>query len=628
MASNYYLYNPADNLALAQAILLANSDRGMSYIIPYEEKSNNSPAQNGLTILETIDKALGAITPRNNADLASLASLPNSNFDFAPVKEMIKRSVQQAPPAGWQAADVDDPASQFTVLSVRGTPELKTSLFEAGAWRDADTGTFPRGNPYVAYGGTITDAVFVDFAGHFNQTPGLIGEQTVSKGGRINSGTLYENSPGDIITAEDNWNPVHGLTIDATGKDVTLVNFSVTSQGFAPSRGASDDLAFRSYAEGVPLKVRNGDVTLSGDVVIDQVTQVVFGNALLNGAIDLEGSGARVTFDQADVYLGAVRGYESLIHASNNTSLQFKDSTIYGFASSNSTAPNLPSDGLLWADFENKDAIGIQHLISIDQGASAGFSNTTLLREEPWTPQGAEYQILNETGRRGNWDGNDYDNISEGEIYVGSGSDLTIENSTIFGSIVVRPGAGNVSVKDSQIAGNPVGGPGCAGEPATHPACRTSSEAGARSTRRAGERECARTQQPDGAVAADPRQPGAALHADAALPAGPTGATGCPQGRSAGGRQLDGHGAKPGEPSGAGDQPRLGGITPAGAGAAQRRSLHQPQADRTGRSALPSDSSTTSRSSETDPNPGQAHPSPAGHPSATSTNTGQGSCRA
>ena len=59
MASNYYLYNPADNLALAQAILLANSDNGMSYIIPYEEKSNNSPAQNGLTILETIDKALG-----------------------------------------------------------------------------------------------------------------------------------------------------------------------------------------------------------------------------------------------------------------------------------------------------------------------------------------------------------------------------------------------------------------------------------------------------------------------------------------------------------------------------------------------------------------------------------------
>ena len=33
-------------------------------MIPYEEKSNNSPAQNGLTILETLDNALGAITQK------------------------------------------------------------------------------------------------------------------------------------------------------------------------------------------------------------------------------------------------------------------------------------------------------------------------------------------------------------------------------------------------------------------------------------------------------------------------------------------------------------------------------------------------------------------------------------
>ncbi len=194
MASHYYIYNPADNLALAQAILLANSDSGMSYIIPYEEKSNKSPAQNGLTILETIDKALGAITQRNNADLASIP-----NFDFAPVKEMIKRSVQQAPPAGWSAADLDDLASVFTVLSVRSTPNLATDLFEGGAWRDADTSGGGRGNPYVAYGGKITDGVFVDFAGHFNETPITVGEQVVFPSGEFNTGTLYHiNRKTDI----------------------------------------------------------------------------------------------------------------------------------------------------------------------------------------------------------------------------------------------------------------------------------------------------------------------------------------------------------------------------------------------------------------------------------------------
>ena len=457
MSSNYYLYNPADNLALAQAILLANSDNGMSYVIPYEEKGNGTPAQPLGAILYAIERfdlqAGGQITNRSGADLNKI--LTPGFVDH--VKEMVKRSVQQAPPTGWQEADVDDPASQFTVLSVRGTPNLSTSLFENGIWRDADTSQTPRGNPNVAYGGTITDAVFVDFAGHFNQTPRVIGEQRISRGGKINSGTLYEHSPGDLPVAEDYGNPYSGLAIDATGKDVTLVNFSVTSQGFGRERGALDDLAFRSFAAGVPLQVRNGDVTLSGDVVIDQVTQVVSGAALFDGAIDVSGSDAKATFDNAHIYLGAVRGYESLIHADNDASLQFTDSTVYGFASSNSTAPNLPSPGLLWADFESKDAVGIQHLVSVDQGASLGFSNTTLLREEPWSPQGAEEQILNAKGKIGNWDGNDYDNISEGEIAVGSGSDLTIEDSTILGSIVVRASAGNVSVKDSQIAGKPVG---------------------------------------------------------------------------------------------------------------------------------------------------------------------------
>ncbi len=159
--------------------------------------------------------------------------------------------------------------------------------------------------------------------------------------------------------------------------------------------------------------MRNGNVTISGDVVIDQVTQVVDGTALVRGAIRLSGSGASVTFDQADIYLGAVRGYESLIHADNAAELQFTGSTVYGFASSNSTAPELPAAGLLWPDFENKDKTGINHLISIDQGASASFNDTHLFREEPWNPQGAEYKILNAQGRVGNWDGNDYDNISE-----------------------------------------------------------------------------------------------------------------------------------------------------------------------------------------------------------------------
>ena len=64
--------------------------------------------------------------------------------------------------------------------------------------------------------------------------------------------------------------------------------------------------------------------------------------------------------------------------------------------------------------------------------------------------------------------------------------------------------------------------------------------------------------QPAGALAADSRQPGTALHTDVAVAAGPVGTHRCQPRRGAGGRQLDGDGAEPGQPAGAsgGQSPR------------------------------------------------------------------------
>ena len=76
--------------------------------------------------------------------------------------------------------------------------------------------------------------------------------------------------------------------------------------------------------------------------------------------------------------------------------------------------------------------------------------------------------------------------------------------------------------------------------------------------------------QPGGALATDPRQPGVALHPDAALAAGPVGAARCQPCGGSGGRQLDGHGAKPSCLAGTGHGQSPGRITPTGARSQQR----------------------------------------------------------
>ena len=56
MSDFYYLYDPADNLALGQAIHLANTDGGMSYIVPFAVKTGtvdpSNPASAGLIFFQ------------------------------------------------------------------------------------------------------------------------------------------------------------------------------------------------------------------------------------------------------------------------------------------------------------------------------------------------------------------------------------------------------------------------------------------------------------------------------------------------------------------------------------------------------------------------------------------------
>ena len=72
-------------------------------------------------------------------------------------------------------------------------------------------------------------------------------------------------------------------------------------------------------------------------------------------------------------------------------------------------------------------------------------------------------------------------------------------------------------------------------------------------------------------LATDPGQPRTALHPDAAVAAGPTGAPGCQPCRCAGGRQLDGDGAEPGIPAGTGRGQSAWRLEAAGAGGQQQR---------------------------------------------------------
>ena len=77
--------------------------------------------------------------------------------------------------------------------------------------------------------------------------------------------------------------------------------------------------------------------------------------------------------------------------------------------------------------------------------------------------------------------------------------------------------------------------------------------------------------QPARAMATDPGQPRTALHPDAAVAAGPTGAPGCQPCRCAGGRQLDGDGAEPGIPAGTGRGQSAWRLEAAGTGGQQQR---------------------------------------------------------
>ena len=170
MPESYYIYDPSDNLALAQAILLANGDDEMSYIVPFANKTGvpdlTDPAQNALSIL---GKGQGPV-PEPTYLFGTTAEIVTSTSPggWAAVKDMVKASINQSPPTGWSESSVDDINAKFTVLSTKGLPQLATQLYENGAWQIADEGVpQERGNPDVAYGGQITQPTFVDFAGHF-----------------------------------------------------------------------------------------------------------------------------------------------------------------------------------------------------------------------------------------------------------------------------------------------------------------------------------------------------------------------------------------------------------------------------------------------------------------------------
>jgi hypothetical protein len=415
MADFYYLYDPADNLALGQAIHLANTDGGMSYIIPFANKSGtvdtNDPASAGLGVIESAI-ALGPLHAGSGNDPIANRLTPAqfqgrvSPDQWNAIKAMVSASIAQAPPAGWNNASLEAAGTTYSVISADGyrrTNELKTHVFTGGAWRDADTTPAisdddGRGNPFIAFGGRIEEAVFVDYSGHYIKTPTFIGQQVITSTG-INTGNLYEGA--DLVAYDDKGDPVYGLSINAPGKDVTLVNFSATSMGLGRITNVTDDLGFTSdsadplYSSyGQALRIYGGNVTIGGDLVIDQFTQVIDGTKPLTSAIEVSGAESRVTINGARLLLGAVRGFESVLEVTENGSLQIKDSTIYGFSSSNSNSPRLPQAGLNWEGFEStRGSNAIAHLIMATDGGLLQLENTTLLREERRQASG-DYSII------------------------------------------------------------------------------------------------------------------------------------------------------------------------------------------------------------------------------------------
>lgn len=93
MAEFYYLYDPADNLSLVQAIHLANTDGGMSYIVPFAIKDGTvNPADAASVALQAINTAIAA-GPLNNGG----SSDPVSNRISATAAEGLVGA------AGWSA---------------------------------------------------------------------------------------------------------------------------------------------------------------------------------------------------------------------------------------------------------------------------------------------------------------------------------------------------------------------------------------------------------------------------------------------------------------------------------------------------------------------------------------------
>lgn len=468
MGDFYYLYDPADNLALGQAIHLANTDGGMSYIVPFVNKNgitdSNDPASVALgAINNNIDHGqLKGGDPVSNRITAATAESLVGTGGWNAIKAMVKASIAQGAPAGWTEASLDAAATTYSVISSKGYSELQSKIFTDGSWHRADTSPdTDRGNPFVAYGGVITDSVFVDFAGHFVQTPDCIGQIRLSADGALNRGQIYVDSQRDTILSIDSNDPVTGLKIDAPGKEVVVANFSATNQGFGRELAALDDLAYTdspTKALAKPLEIAGGDVRFVGDLVIDQVTQVFNGTTPFSAAIDISGAASRVVFQDASVYLGAVRGYDSLINVATGASLGFHDSTIYGFSTSSSNAGRIFYGGLDWVGFDSSSGSGTtKHLIKIGGGGTLLLEDTTFLREEFWEPGGEFGEIFSAPGKNANWKLNDYKGIADGDVLVASGGNLTLKDSTILASIRALNGAGTVNVTGSVIAGSPLG---------------------------------------------------------------------------------------------------------------------------------------------------------------------------
>lgn len=181
-------------------------------------------------------------------------------------------------------------------------------------------------------------------------------------------------------------------------------------------------------------------------------------------AITISGKGADVTIDKARVFLGAVRGWESMINVSSSATLVVNDSTIYGFSSSNSNSPLLPRVGLDWKGFNSADTSntkhsnGLSHLLDVYGDGVVRFVNSSLLREDAWVPTG-EFSLITDNlgGSSQFWLNNDYKSLANGDLYVGQKGTLEIDNSKILGTILTDRASDSLTIIDSVVAGSSLG---------------------------------------------------------------------------------------------------------------------------------------------------------------------------